>query len=344
LRLKNEITGRFIISLIYVLLGNELKAQSAGNHSFYFIDVSPSPRITGLGGVNVTLSDGNMFLENPALLDGDMSGQASFNHYFYYAGIQYNTFNYVQQFDKTGTWGIGFQQAGYGPIESYDASGNSMGEFKAGEYSVTIGNSHKAGNFTVGGDLKIAFSNIGSYRASALMTDIGIVFRHPTEDLSAGLTIRNLGFVMNDYSESSGSTLPFDIRTGISYKPAHMPFRFSCTLQKLTETNIIYYNDQLPANQDKPGNFDKVFSHVVLGTELVINKNLSFFGGYNHLIRKELSLQEVSGGAGFSYGLLISIKAFSLSYAGAHYHVAGGTNHLGLSVNVSSLYKRKKLN
>ena len=333
-----------IISLIYLLIGSDLRAQSSVDHSFNFIDVSPSPRVTGLGGINVTLSDGNMFLENPALLNEELSGQASFNHYFYYAGLQYNTFTYVQQFGTTGTWGIGFQQAGYGTIDSYDASGNPQGEYKAGEYAMTIGNSRTAGNFTVGGDLKVAFSNIAAYRASALMTDIGVVFRHPTEDLSIGLTIKNLGFVLNDYSETSRSTVPFDLRTGISYKPAHMPFRFSCTIQKLTQGNIVYYNSQLPGNQDRPGSFDKIFSHIVLGAELVINRNLSFFGGYNHLIRKELSLQEVSGGAGFSYGLLLSIKAFSLSYAGAHYHVAGGTNHLGLSVNISSLYKKKKIN
>jgi hypothetical protein len=150
--------------------------------------------------------------------------------------------------------------------------------------------------------------------------------------------------VLNDYTETSRSTVPFDVRTGISYKPAHMPFRFSCTIRKLTQGNIVYYNSQLSGNQDKPGSFDRVFSHIVLGAELVINRNLSFFGGYNHLIRKELSLHEVSGGAGFSYGLLLSIKAFSLSYAGAHYHVTGGTNHLGLSVNISSLYKKKKIN
>ena len=344
MNLKNDIAHRVLISFIYVLIANELQAQTGGNHAFSFIDISQSPRITGLGSVNITLSDGNMFLSNPALLNENLNGQASFNHYFYYSGIQYNSFTYVQNFSETGTWGIGIQQAGYGSIDAYDPSGNSLGEVNAGEFAVILGNSQKAGNFTVGGNLKLAFSDIATYRASAIMTDIGIVFNHPNSDFTAGFMIRNLGFIIKDYTQSSGSSVPFDVRTGISFKPQHMPFRFSMTIQKLTHGNILYYNGQLYANQDEPHTFDKVFSHVVLGAELIINKNLSFFGGYNHLIRRELRQQQASGGAGFSYGMLLAIKAFSLSYAGAHYHVAGGTHHLGLSVNVSSLYKRKKIN
>ncbi len=340
LNLKNEITGKVIISLIYVLVGNELQAQSGEDHSFSFLDVPQSPRVTGLGGTNITLSDVNMFMSNPATLDSSLSSQVAFNHYFYYSDIQYNSLALVQQFGKTGTWGLGLQEVGYGTIDTYDPSGNSLGKSRAGEYALIIGDGLRKGNFTVGANLKFASSEITSYRASAVMTDLGILFKHPHQDLSLGFTIHNLGWVISDYTESSNSTLPFDVRMGISYKPKHMPFRFSMTLQKLTQGNILYDNSLLYNNQDKAGKFDKIFSHVVLATELLINKNLSFFGGYNHLIRKELSLQQVSGGAGFSYGLLLSIKAFSLSYAAAYYHVTGGTHHVGLSVNLSSLYKR----
>ncbi len=343
LNFKNEITGKVILSLIYVMLGNELQAQSGEDHSFSFIDVPQSPRVTGMGGVNVSLTDVNMFMSNPGALDSSLSSQVSINHYFYYADIQYNSVALVQQFGKTGTWGLGLQQAGYGSIDTYDQSGNSTGESQAGEYAIILGKGIKKGNFTIGANLKFASSDIASYRASAIMTDLGIIFKHPKEDLSIGFTIHNLGWVIRDYTESSNSTLPFDVRAGISYKPIHMPFRFSMTLQHLTQGNIIYDNSQLYSNQAEAGKFDKVFSHVVLATELVLNKNLSFFGGYNHLIRKELSLQQVSGGAGFSYGLLLSIKAFSLSYAAAFYHVTGGTHHVGLSVNLTSLYKRIKI-
>jgi hypothetical protein len=321
-------------------------AQSGGDRSFNFIDVAQCPRVTGLGGSNITLSDadGNMFLSNPGLLSEGSHGQASFNHYFYYSGVRFNSFSYVHTIEKTGTWGLGVQQAGYGNLESFDPSGNSLGTVQAGEYAIVLGNAHRAGNFIMGGNLKFAFSNIASYRASAFMADIGGVFKHPSQDLTLGLVIHNLGFIMHDYTETSSSRVPFDVRAGITFKPEHMPFRFSITFQHLTQGNILYDNSLLYANQDKPSGFDKIFSHIVIGSELILNKNLSFFGGFNHLIRKELSLQQVSGGAGFSYGLMIKIKAFSLSYAGAFYHVAGGTHHLGLSVNTSTFYKRKKVN
>lgn len=216
-----------------------------------------------------------------------------------------------------------------------------MGEVTAGEYAITIGNSHKAGNFSMGGNMKFVFSDIASYRASAFMIDIGGAFRHPTEDLTLGLVIHNLGFVMQDYSGTAASSIPFDLRAGISFKPRHMPFRFSLTGRKLTQYNIPYEAEDTGPDSERPGGFDRVFSHIVVGTELVLNRNLSLLGGYNHLIRKELRLEQVSGGAGFSYGLLLSVKAFSLGYSGAFYHVAGISHHLGLSVNFSSLYHRK---
>ena len=341
--LRNDISRRVFVSIISVLTAYSLQAQS-GFHSFNFIDIPTCPRVTGLGGVNITLSDGNMFLLNPAMLSPNLSGQVSFNHYFYYAGIRYNSMTYIHDLGKSGTWGIGIQQAGYGVIDSYDPSGNSLGQVQAGEYALVIGNAHKSGNFTIGVNIKIAVSGLASYRASAFLTDIGCAFRHPHQDLTAAIIFYNLGFIIKDYTQTSGSEVPFDVRAGISFKPEHMPFRFSATLQKLNQGNIPYFNGFNGMGLDKPGNFDKIFSHVVVGTELIINKNLSFFGGYNHLIRKELRLQEISGGAGFSYGLLISIKAFALSYASAIYQVAGGTHHLGLSVNLSSMYKRKPLN
>jgi hypothetical protein len=195
----------------------------------------------------------------------------------------------------------------------------------------------------MGGNLKFVYSDIASYRASALMIDIGGAFRHPVRDLTLGLVIRNLGFVMQDYSGTAVSSVPFDLRAGISFKPEHMPFRFSFTGRKLTNFKIPYDREANGTGDASPGTFDRVFSHVVIGTELVLNRNLSIMGGYNHLIRKELRLGQVSGGAGFSYGLLLRIKSFSLVYSGAAYHVAGISHHLGISVNFSSLYHRKTL-
>jgi hypothetical protein len=343
---KNDISAGLLFLILPVLYVHPVTAQSGDSRSFTFVDVPQSPRVTGLGGVNITLSDGdgNMLISNPALMVENSTGQVSFNHYFYYSGISFNSFTYIHDFGKTGNWGIGLQQAAYGKFDSYDASGNPLGQTQAGEYAVVIGNAHKAGNFILGADLKFVFSNIASYRATVLLGDIGGIFKHPSQDLTIGLLIHNPGFVISDFTTSSSSSIPFDVRTGITYKPMHMPFRFSMTIQNLTSGNLPYYDDHGSTLNEAPGNFDKIFSHIVLGMELVINKNLIINGGYNHLIRQELRLQEVSGGAGFSYGILVRVKAFSFSYAGAFYHVAGNTNHLGLSVNLSSLYNRKKLN
>jgi len=59
------------------------------------------------------------------------------------------------------------------------------------------------------------------------------------------------------------------------------------------------------------------------------------------LIRQELRLQETSGGAGFSYGLLVKIKAFEMAYSRALYHVAGGTNYITLTSDLSKFIIKK---
>ena len=120
-----------------------------------------------------------------------------------------------------------------------------------------------------------------------------------------------------------------------------MPFRFSMTLHSLVNGDITYYYRVDGFNEDEPSVVDKVMSHVVIGTEVVIHRNFSALVGYNHQRRKDLRLPSTSGGAGFSFGARLAVNVFTLTYSRVQYHVAGGSNTFTLSADFRRLIRKK---
>ena len=190
-------------------------------------------------------------------------------------------------------------------------------------------------------NMKIVGSNIAGFQSSALLFDLGGTFVHPVSDFTAGLTISNIGFVLGKYTEEGQVKIPWDVRAGLTYKPAYMPFCLSLTAHSLVNGDVLYYNQGDGFSDSDPGTADKIFSHIVIATEVVIHRNFSALIGYNHLRRKELRLPSTSGGAGLSFGAILSIKSLNLAYSRVQYHVAGGSNTFTLSVDLNRLIRKK---
>lgn len=332
-----------IVLLIFVLSPFIGYGQIGGQHSYEFVNIPANPRLTGLGGVNVSLAnqDVNFGLNNPALNGDTLSGKVSFSYLDYFADASIVSTVYQHDFGKYGAWFFGITHLGYGEIDSYDDTGASLGTYSANETLVIIGRAHQVGNFRVGASLKFINSNLAGYSSSAIAADIGGVFIHPDKQLTVGLAIKNIGLVLSDYTTTSDSKLPFDVQLGISFKPEHMPLRFSLTGYNLNKGDITYFNVNDVDGPDKTGEFDNVLRHVNIGAELLLSKNLNVRFGYNHLVRQELKLAETSGGAGISYGLMFRIKAFEFAYSRGGYHAAGGSNNFSVTANTNMFLKRR---
>ena len=342
-QVRQNLKSFFLLFLIGFCL-QPVVAQVGGNSGFYFMEIPTTAKVSALAGVNITSQDKdvNMFLSNPALLNSEVSKYASVNYLDYLGDIKYSSIAYAQEFEKTGVWAVGLQYLDYGTIEGFDEGGNEAADFNARDYAVTVSHSRTLGVFTMGANLKFGQSYLGPYTATLILADIGGIFKHPTSDFVAGLVFKNVGVVLNDYLEEGNTQLPFDIQVGASFKPVHMPFRFSITAYNLTEDNIAYY-DASRGNvaDEEPGLADKIFRHLAIGTEVLLSKNFNLRAGYNHLVRKELRLEETSGGAGFSAGFMFRIKAFEVAYSRRFYHVAGGSNNFTLASNLGMLIKKK---
>ena len=82
---------------------------------------------------------------------------------------------------------------------------------------------------------------------------------------------------------------------------------------------------------------DNFFRHFTFSGEFLIGKSevLALRFGYNHLRKKELSIQNFRTLAGFSFGFGVKISKFRLDYGYAKYHIADGGHHLSISTNLS---------
>lgn len=323
--------------MFILLLIGQLQAQVGGKNSYEFLNIPHTALVSGMGGINVSSADNdvNLLFNNPALLGEQLHGELGFNYLAYLGTTNLSSVAYAYHFKNKGTLGAGVQYLNLGSIDTYDASGNLTGTASSGEINTNVTFSHQVSNFRIGGGMRWVNSNIADYGSNALLFDFGGVFIHPEQDLKVGLVFKNMGFVLSEYSTTSNTTLPFDVQVGVSFKPEHMPFRLSLSGYNLTTTDISYFEEDANITTDKPNGFDKVLSHFVIGTEVILGKNVNLRVGYNHLIRESLRLENTAGGAGISFGIQIKVKKIALAYSHGGYHAAGGINNFTIATNVN---------
>ncbi|MFK7900257.1 MAG: type IX secretion system protein PorQ [Cyclobacteriaceae bacterium] len=344
---------KYTFLLFILFLSNILEAQvNGGNATFQFITQSANPRILSAGGQNVSLTneDINLVQANPSLLTETMAKTASISFMPYFVDTWKTEINYAFLSNKIGLWNIGFHYFSYGTFDQFDNAGTAAGSFNASDVAFTLSTSQKQNNIRLGGTTKLAISSIGGYSATAWLFDLGGVFIHPKKELQVGLTMKNLGLVLGDYSETATSSVPFDIQLGTTFKPQNMPVRFSFTARKLTDFDIAYFDparniqlddrgNEVVANS--PGFGDKLFRHFIIGTDLVLNENVELRAAFNPLQRKELKLQNAGSAAGFSLGAMVKAKGFEFAATRAFYHKAGGIFSFSVSKNFSKDIKTK---
>lgn len=279
--------------------------------------------------------DVNFFFSNPALVTDSLAGFASAGYTFYVGDIGQATFSYAHSFDRIGTVSFGVQHLSYGEIDGYDPTGAEIGTYKSGETALVISKSHTVSAFTLGVNLKGVFSSIAGYRSSAILLDAGGTFKHPDQDLTVGLVIKNFGFVLSEYSESSDTPIPFDVQAGITFKPLHMPIRFS-----LTAYNLAYpgnaYND--PA--DDRGTISKIMQHVNFGAEVLLHKNVNVLLGYNVL--KQTEFKTDNQGSGITFGASLKIKAFDIAFSRSGYSVSNAVYGFTVATNLNKMIFKKR--
>ncbi len=346
--------------LIFLFLGLVLTTHAqrlGGQRVFEFLNLSPSARITALGGQLLAVRDSDLAsaYRNPALLNQQMDKQLSFNYNFYAADIGSGYAAYAQHIDKLDmTFHGGIQFIDYGSFEQTDEFEQNLGEFKAAEYAINIGTSRQLyENLAVGANLKFITSQLESYNSTGLALDFGAYYRDTSSNFSAALVVRNAGLTLSSYREGNREKLPFEINFGIAQKLKYLPFRLTVNYRNLDQWNILYDDpnvvDEGPLLGDVEStergwfavNLDNFFRHLSFGGEFLFGKKENFRVrvGYNHQRRAELKVAEFRSLAGFSFGVGMKVSKFRIEYGRAIYHLAGGVHHLSISTSINE-FKR----
>ncbi|MBI3235310.1 MAG: type IX secretion system protein PorQ [Bacteroidetes bacterium] len=340
--------AKISLLIIFSVLVNISYAQLGGSYSFAFMKLPNSARVAALGGtLNSTIDqDVNQGFQNPALINGSMSKQISLNNTNYFKDISINDIAYAHQFKKTGTWLIGIHAINYGDIKSYDENAILQGNVKAAEQCFYVGYGYQFNkNIIFGTNVKFLASSFGNYISNAVAVDFGSSYRSNDSLFTASFVMKNMGSqIQRYYSGSASEPLPYEFQTGISFKPKHMPIRFSFAGTNLQSKNTTFINPNKPKKFDLDSGIEipqtisttaKILSHLTVGAEFIIMKKFYLQIGYNFRTRRDMVLEDVKGVTGFSWGFGLRLKRLSFNYGSAQYHMGQTTNHFSVAFNLN---------
>ena len=335
-----------IISILYFCACLSYSfSQTGGDHVYEFLNLPQSGFVSSLGGVNVSVYGKNLNLayHNPSLLAGEMDRSLALNYANYFAGINYGLAMYSGSVPGTGNIAAGITYLNYGSFTEADPSGNITGTFKASEYAFSFIYSRELDSmFNVGVNFKPVLSHLENYTSFGIAFDLGASWHNKGNLLSAGLVLKNIGYQVTTYAGEPRESLPFEVQAGVTARLAHAPLRFSLTLRHLERYDLTY--KYLTSAQDNGGSssgfFENMMRHVIVGTEIIPQKNFYLSLGYNYQRRSELHIESKVAGVGFSWGFGINTSILSIEFGRATYHLAGSSNHISLILRPDLLYKK----
>lgn len=325
--------------LVILIFNPRLFAQNGGRHVYTFLTLPESPRITALGGSGIALwgNDSGIAAQNPALYNAQMDKQLSISTLPYFAGIHSSNVSFTNHIDSLATFAVSARIVGYGTFAETDEYGQQIGEFGGNDYSLGIAAAKQWNRWSAGAKINFIYSHFAEYNSAGIAADLAASYIDTAKLFTATLLIQNAGVQVSTYADTRES-LPFDIRMGISKRLKHLPFRLSLTAHHLHRWDIAYSDpNSIQTNifgeiqDNEVGWVDNLFRHFILGGELFLGKPVSIAFGYNHLRRRELSIEGRRSLAGFSFGAGIHTRRLQIQYGMAIYHAIGGRHHLGIN-------------
>lgn len=355
LKIKGSLSLFFILALIPFV-----NAQRGGERVFEFIQLPISARATALGGSQIaaTTNDYGLTGGNPAMLNSQMNRSVIFQHNFHFDGIGNMYAGYAGYLPalKSMIHG-GIHYASYGKFIAADEFGNITGEFKARDIALEAGLSRQlTDRLNAGVLIRYIQSSLESYRSSGFAIDLGMTLASKSGLSHYAFALKGLGMQFNGYFEGDErGELPLDLQLGYSIRLKHVPFRFSVLMHDINRWDLGYESPLddgsgpiIGEPTREPSGFGKqvdlFFRHITLGGEFIIGKKefLMLRLGYNHQLKRELSVVNLRSLAGFSAGVGVDFKKFVLDYGLAVYHQAGSSKHIGLRIPFEA-WKPKQL-
>jgi len=340
-------------TIIFTIIYFSAFSQVGGLHTYSFLELANSSRVAALGGNFLSINDDDITLvyANPALINKDMSTKFALNYLNYFTDISAGFVSYGQHFEKAGTFVATLQFIDYGTFTETDAKGNVFGNFNAGEYAFSLGWAKKlSSRLNLGADIKNIYSHLNSYTSYGMAMDVAANYFIKEKDFSSSLIFSNIGRQISTYN-GINEAIPFNIKLGASKRFEHAPLRLILLADNLQKWDLTYSDPNIAVeidpfsgaviNKKTSWNFgDKLMRHIALGAEFAPGKgNFALRLGYNYRRRQEMKIASRGAMVGFSWGFGFKVYKLHLSYGRATYSLAGASNNITITTNISDFLK-----
>lgn len=342
---------KLLNSVLFLFITVSVGAQTGGLNSFPLLDLTFNARAAGLGNEFITAKDKdiNLGIANPSLYNEGMHKQLSVNQALMAGGINYGQVAYGHKLKK-GLLGTSIRYVNYGEFTRTDIAGTAIGVFNPFECIIGAGYGQQLNpRISVGANLNLIYSQLENYNSFGASLDLAGTYTTKKENLLVTAMVKNAGVQFDSYYGDSRSPLPTDFQLGTSYKLSHAPFRFSILAHHLNKWDLTYTDPNLKPEIDAltgdtipvkyAGFGEKLARHFTYSMEILVSKNIHLRTGFDYQRRQELKLDSRPGIAGFTFGLGLYFKKFSLDYGFSVFSRAGFNNMLTLSTDLSKWRK-----
>jgi len=336
-----------------IFLSTLTYSQIGGNSSSTNLNRIYNARSLSLGGSFISQRDKdlNLSINNPALLNTNMIHKLSFNQLFQTGGVQNGMIIFARNAKKIKcVQNLAIRYVNYGKNTETNEFGEKIGEFTPQDFIISSGFGRKINpHLSFGGQLNFLYSQYNTLNSIGFSVDFGGNYLLKDTTKSVSFIIKNVGYQLKGFTENRKGTLPTDFQISYAHKLKHAPFRFNYLFHHLYKWDLTYFNPYIKGTIDpltgdsifpKKSNFiQKTALHFTPQIELLFSQNLHLRFAFDYFRRYQMALTNRPGLSGFSFGIGLYFKRFSLDYGFSSYSVAGNFN--GITI-VSSIDQWRK--
>jgi hypothetical protein len=263
--------------------------------------------------------DPNVLFYNPAALGTLSRPKISASYLDHLMDVSTGSLSYAQYIEGIGNIGGGITYINYGSFNRTNQNLDVIGTFEAKELALITGIAlHYDDDILVGVNVKYIYSSIAEYSSNALAIDLGFLYDVPSQNLTIGGSVLNLGTQLKTYAGTTES-LPLDVIFGITKRPEHLPIFLNLDFHRLNEKGNVFWDR---------------FSAFTVGAEILMSESLRLRVGYNNKQRTDLKMGTSAGLAGFSMGAGIIVKDYQFDYAFNSYGKISGLHRISLGISL----------
>ena len=337
--------GKVYSLLIFFQVG-AIFAQTGGEHVFPFLDLDYNARSASLGRYFITAKDRdvNMGVINPSVLNSEMHNTIGFNQALLAAGINHGMVAYAKDFKGIGTGAAHLRYVAYGKMDRTDVNGEKIGTFSAGDFIAGVGLGHQMNPLmSVGANVNLIWSQLESFSSLGFSIDLAGTYSSENEKTTVTALVRNAGMQLKNYTDNERIPLPANAMVGIAHKLEHAPFRFSVVAHNLNRWDLTYVDPNAKPTTDAltgeeipvptAGFGEKLARHFIYQLEVLAGESVRIRMAFDYHRRREFLVPNRPGMAGFSFGVGLNFKRFSIDYGLMVFSSAGYNNLISLTTN-----------